>query len=366
MRPDVKQELDNIKVSYRNGRRYVRCFCGEEVSKSIVDHLRKRHQEEWDKWCSVFVELRNSGSSYFAIVREFKTREKKFLFTTSVVQRETQRMLEEKKAELRVPKKEKISKWHPENLEVGRGTVWSFKKRGNWAVHKGDYRGNWAPEIPRILISRYTQKNDLILDPFVGGGTTLIEAWLADRRSVGIDISQVAVDTSSARIEEMIEHAKSDRRVVLEEAKRPIILHGDARKLRSQLKDYGMLDKGIHLVCTHPPYLDSLKYTLNIEGDLSRLSDPVDFCNQIQVVANNIYSLLADDGHCCVLMGDVRKANVTIPLAFYVLERFLKEDFRLKTTIIKTQHQDSSTRFWYSQNKLDFLITHEYLFILKK
>jgi len=33
----------------------------------------------------------------------------------------------------------------PEELTDVSTTVWSFPKRGSWATHKGDYRGNWAP-----------------------------------------------------------------------------------------------------------------------------------------------------------------------------------------------------------------------------
>jgi len=28
-------------------------------------------------------------------------------------------------------------------------TVWSFPERGAWTTHRGDYCGNWAPQIPR-------------------------------------------------------------------------------------------------------------------------------------------------------------------------------------------------------------------------
>ena len=36
--------------------------------------------------------------------------------------------------------------------ELQNTTIWSFPDRGNWATHKGDYRGNWSPHIPKNLI----------------------------------------------------------------------------------------------------------------------------------------------------------------------------------------------------------------------
>lgn len=67
------------------------------------------------------------------------------------------------------------------NLKMQETTIWSFPNRGNWATHKGDYRGNWSPYVPRNLILKYSNPGDLILDNFVGSGTTLIEAKILGR-----------------------------------------------------------------------------------------------------------------------------------------------------------------------------------------
>ena len=72
-------------------------------------------------------------------------------------------------------------------------TIWSFKERGSWATHSGDYRGNWSPYVPRNLILRYTNPGDWVLDQFMGSGTTLIEAKLLNRNAVGTDINPQAV-----------------------------------------------------------------------------------------------------------------------------------------------------------------------------
>ncbi|MBW9222639.1 hypothetical protein KKP97_06290 [Methanothermococcus sp. SCGC AD-155-C09] len=64
----------------------------------------------------------------------------------------------------------------PKDYTPERTTVWSFSDRGNWATHKGNYRGNWSPYIPRNLILKYTQKGDWVLDQMMGSGTTLVEA----------------------------------------------------------------------------------------------------------------------------------------------------------------------------------------------
>ena len=53
-------------------------------------------------------------------------------------------------------------------------------------IHK--YPAKFFPELPRWIIQRYSQPGDLILDPFMGSGTTNLEALLLERPSVGVDI----------------------------------------------------------------------------------------------------------------------------------------------------------------------------------
>lgn len=65
--------------------------------------------------------------------------------------------------------------------------------------------GHPAPfpvELPRRLIQLYTYEDDLVLDPFMGSGTTLVAAAAANRRSVGYDIDPAYVQLATARLAE--------------------------------------------------------------------------------------------------------------------------------------------------------------------
>ena len=46
--------------------------------------------------------------------------------------------------------------FEPINFNMESTSVWSFKERGTWATHTGDYRGNCPPQVPRNLILKYT------------------------------------------------------------------------------------------------------------------------------------------------------------------------------------------------------------------
>ena len=57
-------------------------------------------------------------------------------------------------------------------------------------IHK--YPAKFIPQIPRYCIEAYSRPGDLVLDPFMGSGTTLLEAYIAGRNSCGIDIHPLA------------------------------------------------------------------------------------------------------------------------------------------------------------------------------
>jgi len=363
----VQKLLEKIEVYYDSRERKVRCFCGEICTRTIVPHIRRVHPKEWEEWSRDFVRLRNEGMLPNSIIENYKTKDGKLLFTTSVVERAIRRIIEEQKAQLKTLPKPKIDEWEPSSFSLQRTTVWNFGKRGNWAVHQSDYRGNWPPMVPRNLILRYSLEGEIILDPFVGGGTTLIEAWLNNRRSFGLDVSPIAIKIAQERINEMEDKARKDERKQLNQDFKPLLIKDDARNVKKVLSRYSVDDGSVKLACVHPPYLDSLRYTETIEEDLSRITDKDVFCDQIQLIASQIYDLVADNGICAVLIGDTKKNKRVVPLGFLVKERFEQENFQLRDIIIKVQHRDSSTRFWYTKRKkIDYLMAHEYLFIFSK
>ena len=247
--------------------------------------------------------------------------------------------------------KTKITKWEPEKFELEMNTHWSFPKRGDWATHDAKWRGNWSPYIPRNLILRYSKENDLVLDQFAGGGTTLVEAKLLNRNIIGVDINDIALERCKEKTSFNYDGANG----------KVYINKGDARNLSF------IQDESIDFICTHPPYANIIKYSENIENDLSHLKVK-DFLIEMEKVASESYRVLKKDKFCVVLMGDTRQKGHIVPMSFEVMKIFEKAGFRTKEIIIKEQHNCRATGFWKTNSvKYNFLlIAHEYLFVFKK
>jgi len=360
------KELDRVSVTYSEGKRKISCFCGEEVLHSIVPHLKKDHEDLWGKWKKIFVNLSNLGYSWKQIMRLFSAGDSRLLFSWTVVEKTIRGEIEAGKTKYRPKSKKEIKQWKPMNFVREKTTVWDFPQRGNWAVHSGEYRGNWPPQIPRNLISKYTKKGDLVIDAFAGGGTTLIEAWLMGRKSVGLDISKLAIQTMNHRLKEMEKLGKKDNGVHLNPDYRPVVISANALELSKIIGKYSIETGRLKLICAHPPYLNSIRYTIDNENDLALIRDARIFYSRIQTFAREVSTLLHKNGICAILIGDVRKNKKTIPLGLKTLDIFLKEGFEVENIIIKTQHRDKSSEFWVNHKSGILLMAHEYLLVLKK
>jgi len=62
------------------------------------------------------------------------------------------------------------------------------------------YPAGFSPVFVEAAIKTFTKENDLILDPFMGGGTSIIEAIRSNRKVVGIDLNLISTFVSKVKI----------------------------------------------------------------------------------------------------------------------------------------------------------------------
>jgi hypothetical protein len=70
---------------------------------------------------------------------------------------------------------------------------WTAGRRQAHSIHEVSYRACFKPQLPEFFISRLTKPGDAVYDPFMGRGTTPVQAALMGRRPIGNDINPVSV-----------------------------------------------------------------------------------------------------------------------------------------------------------------------------
>lgn len=145
---------------------------------------------------------------------------------------------------------------------------WTSKQRAANRLHEISYRACFKPQLPRFFIERLTKPGNLVFDPFMGRGTTLLEAALLGRVPFGCDANPLC------------------RKLIAPRLNPPIILEVQERLAEINFDAVAKMPKDL-LAFYHPQTLQQIcalrSYLLEREND--RLFDSVDAW--IQMVALN-------------------------------------------------------------------------------
>lgn len=77
---------------------------------------------------------------------------------------------------------------------------WTSSQRAAHSIHEISYRACFKPQLPRFFIETLSMPGDIVLDPFMGRGTTPIEAHLNRRRAFGNDINPLSLLLTRPRL----------------------------------------------------------------------------------------------------------------------------------------------------------------------
>ena len=147
---------------------------------------------------------------------------------------------------------------------------WTAGQRQAHSIHEISYRACFKAQLPEFFIERLTKPNDVVFDPFMGRGTTLIQAALMRRQAFGNDINPLSTILTRPRL-------------------RPIALPAVADALRSVDWSRGKIEREDLLAFYHPATLmklEALRHWLAERAPLaSDIVDPV--ADWIRMVAIN-------------------------------------------------------------------------------
>ena len=116
---------------------------------------------------------------------------------------------------------------------------WTAGQRQAHSIHEVSYRACFKAQLPEFFISRLTRPGDVVCDPFMGRGTTPIQAALMQRRGIGNDVNPLSILLARPRL-------------------RPISLRDVAAALDSVAWGEGTIERADLLAFYHPHTLRKL------------------------------------------------------------------------------------------------------------
>jgi len=245
--------------------------------------------------------------------------------------------------------------------EVITDSLWILDKRDTSGAHLGWYWGNFIPQIPHQMMLRYTKKDEWVLDPFVGSGTTLIECRRLGRNGIGIELNREVAD----KARELVGKEPNKFSVTSD------IIVGDSTEIdfKEVLKEVRV--SKFQLLIMHPPYHNIIKFSKD-QRDLSNAPTVEKFLEMFGKVVDNTYPLLEKNRYLVIVIGDKYSKGEWIPLGFYVMEEVLKRGYKLKSIIVKnfeeTRAKRNQKELWRYRALVGgfYVFKHEYILLFKK
>ncbi|MBK7228433.1 MAG: DNA methyltransferase [Ignavibacteriales bacterium] len=306
--------------------------------------------------------LLNNG--FAPVSKEFLLGEIDQIIQTHTIER-TKYYIKRLKKSLTETKQSKINdlnlnRWK-EYDDIITDSLWILNKRDNSGVHHAGYWGNFIPQIPNQLLRRYTKKGDWVLDPFLGSGTTLIEAQRLGRNAVGVELSKKVLDQTKKNIAK----ETNSNKIKLE------FVNGDSASVDLQKVISDLDIKSVQFQIFHPPYWDIIKFSEN-KSDLSNAKSIDDFLKSFGKILDNCLPHLDKKRYAAVVISDKYSAGEWIPLGFFVMQEVLKRGMILKSTIVKNFDETTAKRnqkeLWRYRALAGgfYVFKHEYIFVFQK
>lgn len=245
--------------------------------------------------------------------------------------------------------------------------VWQFNYEGRDIRDKNLHPATFPISLSRKVIELFTHKGELVLDPFVGSGTTLVAARDIDRNAVGFDLQQNYINLCEERL------AQGDFLKNTEQ----IAIRDDARYIPHYFEP-----ETISLIWTSPPYANLLnrerknksrRFRNNEQlGKVEQYSqDPRDlgtmqldeYAQSMGDVFESLLPLLRPKAHCVINIPDMWWQNKRITIHVSLIEELRRRGYELRNIIIwdRTNIVNRIGIFGWPSNYITMGVTFEYL-----
>lgn len=213
------------------------------------------------------------------------------------------------------------------------------------------------------LIEIFCPPRGVVLDPFMGSGSTVCSAFAAGHKSIGFELSAEYVGLAERRLAE----------TGGDPGDYPRIIRDDSRRLGRYLAP-----ETVHFCVTSPPYWDILRQRRSADGkairhygdhdrDLGRIPDYRAFLDEVGIVFEQVYRVLAVGSYCVVVVMDLRKRSDFFPYHMDITRLLTGIGFVLDDIIIWDRRQEYNNLrplgypYVFRVNKV-----HEFILIFQK
>lgn len=219
------------------------------------------------------------------------------------------------------------------------------------------------------IINIWSKEGDIVLDPFLGSGSTMISSYKAGRKGLGLDLLKKYTNLSRRRVKEI----QLGLGVKPKKYYKPRIITSDILKLGTSVGP-----NSVDLVITSPPYWNILamkrsadrkeikKYSES-EKDFGNIPDYKKFLSELTKSFKEVYKTLKPGGHCVVVVMDIRKKSKFYPFHLDIITNLENLNYQLEDIVIWDRQKEYNNMrplgypYVFRVNKV-----HEYILIFKK
>jgi hypothetical protein len=258
-----------------------------------------------------------------------------------------------------------LKRWR-EYEDLWTDSLWLIPERDRSGAHLADYHGNFVPQIPRQAMRRYTRQGEVVLDPFLGSGTTLIECRRLGRHGIGLELKPELAKQARVRIAREPNPYQVKTPALTGDSSDPVKA---PRALARALKLTGHAHA--QLAILHPPYHSIIKFSSG-RRDLSNCPSLEAFRAQFGQVVEVVTPFLEDRRFLALVIGDMYAGGTWIPLGFYCMEEVMRRGYELKSIVVKDMQGNRAkrnlARIWRYRALAGgfYIFKHEYVMFFRK